>query len=80
MIQIKPISDLRNNFATIEKIVENGELVYLTKNGYGKMVVMSIDKYSKIADKTEIALDEADIEAKSTNKRLSHSEVFDSHL
>ena len=78
MIQIKPVSDLRNNFASIEKIVEKGETVYLTKNGYGKMVVMSLDEYARITDRTEICLDEADIQAAVTKKRLLHNEVFDS--
>lgn len=31
MIQIKPVSDLRNKFPDIEKIVNEGEPVYLTK-------------------------------------------------
>ena len=37
MIQIKPVSDLRNKFPDIEKIVNTGEPVYLTKNGYGSI-------------------------------------------
>ena len=41
MIQIKPVSDLRNKFPDIEKIVNEVEPVYLTKNGYGVMVVLS---------------------------------------
>ena len=35
MIQIKPVSDLRNKFTDIEKLVDEGQPVYLTKNGYG---------------------------------------------
>ena len=36
MPQIRPVSDLRNNFADISKIVhETAEPVFLTKNGYG---------------------------------------------
>lgn len=37
IIRIKPVSDLRNKFPDIEKIVNTGEPVYLTKNGYGAM-------------------------------------------
>lgn len=40
MIEIRPVSDLRNKFPDIEKIVNEGEPVYLTKNGYGSMVVL----------------------------------------
>ena len=43
MIQIRPVSDLRNKFTDIEKCVQNGDPVYLTKNGYGTMVVLSIE-------------------------------------
>ena len=49
MINIRPVSDLRNKYTEIENLVlENGEEVYLTKNGYGSMVVMSLEKYSKL--------------------------------
>ena len=42
MSQIRPVSDLRNNFADITRTVhETRESVILTKNGYGDMVVMS---------------------------------------
>ena len=41
MIQIRPVSDLRNKFPEIEKAVGGGDPVYLTKNGYGAMVVLS---------------------------------------
>lgn len=76
MLDIRPVSDLRNKFTDIEKAVqENGHIV-LTKNGYGAMVVMSIEEYSKLIDSVELALDEADAAAKSSSVRLSHEEVF----
>ena len=76
MIQIRPVSDLRNKFSDIENEVETGNPVFLTKNGYGTMVVMSIKSYSNLIDPTEMALDEADYQAEHTEKRLSHEEVF----
>ncbi len=76
MIQIRPISDLRNKFTEIEKVVGGGEPVYLTKNGYGSMVVLSLEAYSKLIDSIEIALDEADKIAMEDMRRLSHEEVF----
>ena len=49
MPQIRPISDLRNNFAEISRLVhESAEPVFLTKNGYGDMVVMSVELYEKL--------------------------------
>ena len=76
MIQIKPVSDLRNKFADIEKLVDEGQPVYLTKNGYGKMVVLSLEAYSKLTDGVELALDEADRLAEEDSIRYTHEEVF----
>ncbi|MEE0856194.1 MAG: type II toxin-antitoxin system prevent-host-death family antitoxin [Ruminococcus sp.] len=76
MINIKPISDLRNKFTEIEGSVQNGEEVILTKNGYGTMVVMSIERYSQLTDLTEMKLDEADRLADASYVRLSHDDVF----
>ena len=76
MIQIRPVSDLRNKFTDIENVVEKGDPVYLTKNGYGTMVVLSIDTYSKIIESEEYIMDVADAAAASTNHRLTHDEVF----
>ena len=76
MIDIRPVSDLRNKFSEIEKTVKNGQPVYLTKNGYGTMVVMSIEEYSRLTDPVEMALDQADMQAMSSSKRLSAEEVF----
>ena len=84
MIQIRPVSDLRNKFPEIETIVNAGNPVYLTKNGYGSMVVMSLEKYSKLISNAEYneyienALDEADREAENPDtKYYTHKEVFD---
>ena len=76
MIQIRPVSDLRNNFTELEKTVKEGQPVYLTKNGYGTMVLLSIEEYSRLIDEIELKLDEADIQAENTDVRLSHQEVF----
>jgi len=79
MPQIRPVSDLRNNFADISRIVhETGEPVFLTKNGYGDMVVMSIEAYERKLFESDIyiKLKEAELEAKSTDKRFNHEEVF----
>lgn len=76
MIQIRPVSDLRNKFPDIEKIVNEGEPVYLTKNGYGTMVVLSLDMYSQLTDGLEAALDEADRTAREDSRRMTHEEVF----
>ena len=76
MLQIRPVSDLRNKFPDIEKIVNTGEPVYLTKNGYGAMVVLSLEEYSRLTDGIETALDKADRLATEDTTRMSHEEVF----
>lgn len=53
MIQIRPVSDLRNKFPEIETIVNSGNPVYLTKNGYGSMVVLSLEEYASLTDNVE---------------------------
>lgn len=76
MIHIRPVSDLRNKFPEIENVVREGEPVYLTKNGYGSMVVMSLEKYAELTDDTETKLDEADKAAALDKTRYTHDEVF----
>ena len=76
MIQIRPVSDLRNKFTEIENIVNEGQPVYLTKNGYGNMVVMSLEAYANLTDPIEAALDEADAVSVQNASRLTHDEVF----
>ena len=44
MIQIRPVSDLRNKFPEIEMLVNEEQPVYLTKNGYGAMVVLGLEE------------------------------------
>lgn len=79
MPHIRPVTELRNNFADISRIVhETSEPVFLTKNGYGDMVVMSIEAYEKKLFESEVyfKLKEAEIEARTTKKRYSREEVF----
>ncbi len=55
MINIRPVSDLRNKYPEIEELVlKEDEAVYLTKNGYGSMVVMSLEKYAEMIDEIQI--------------------------
>lgn len=76
MINIRPVSDLRNKFTEIERAVKQGEPVYLTKNGYGSMVVLSLEQYAALTDEVERKLDEADRAASADHMRLSEDEVF----
>jgi prevent-host-death family protein len=45
---IRPISALRNNFAEISQLCHNeAEPVFVTKNGEGDLVVMSMEYYER---------------------------------
>ena len=77
MLNIRPVSDLRNKYPEIEETVLSvGEPVILTKNGYGSMVVMSLEMYSDLTDDIELKLKEADYAAKTNSNRLKADEVF----
>jgi len=79
MSQIRPVSDLRNNFADISRTVhETGSPVILTKNGYGDMVVMSYEEYQKIQYETAVTreLRAAELEAETTTARFAHEDVM----
>ena len=77
MINIRPVSDLRNKFAEIEEeVITTNSPIFLTKNGYGTMVVMSIEQYSSLTDSVEKRLDEADKYADECKVRHSKEDVF----
>ena len=79
MSQIRPVSDLRNNFADISRTVhETREPVFLTKNGYGDMVVMSYEEYQNIQYEMGVTreLRAAELEAESTAERYAHDDVM----
>ena len=79
MKMIRPVSDLRNNFADISKTVhETAQPVFLTKNGYGDMVVMSMEAFEKLQFESEIylKLQEAEREAELTDQRYSSKDVL----
>lgn len=76
MLNIRPVSDLRNKFTEIEETVKRGQPVYLTKNGYGSMVVLSLEQYSALTEDVEARLDEADRAAVENPRRYTAGEVF----
>ena len=77
MINIRPVSDLRSKFPEIEEtVIGSNAPVFLTKNGYGTMVLMSVEQYSALIDDVERKLDEADAFAAQSSIRLSKSDIF----
>ena len=83
-MNIRPASDLKYKYSEIENLAVNeDEVIYLTKDGYGSIVLLSLERYNELIknenynEYIENALDEADEEANNPNtKYLNHEEVF----
>lgn len=76
---IKPISDLRNNFNQIAEIChQEGEPVFITKNGQGDLVVMSLALYEQQQALIELyqKLAVAEAESVSGTTNVSHKNLM----
>jgi prevent-host-death family protein len=68
---IKPASELRNNFTGISRIVhDKNEPIFLTRNGSGDMVVMSMEQYNASVARLELYEKLTRSEADSDNNRV----------
>jgi len=63
MPKIRPITDLRNTNEISELCHAQNEPIFITKNGYGDLVVMSIETYEAMLDENEIDREIAQAEA-----------------
>ena len=52
MITIRPVSDLRNQLLKLKRPLKK-ERPSINKNGYGTMVVMSLEQYSALTEDVE---------------------------
>ncbi len=79
---IRPVSDLRNNFSDISRLVhETKQPVFLTKNGYGDMVVLSMESYEELQLESEIYLKLAETERRENEQaRCSLSQAKEKAL
>ena len=74
---IRPISDLRNNFAEISKLAhETAQPIFLTKNGYGDIVVLSMEAYENLQFESEVYFKLKAAEEEPTGKRYSAKDVM----
>ncbi len=76
---IKPISSLRNQTREIAAIChEQDGPVYLTKNGEGDLVVMSIEHYEKLTARVELfgKLAVAQAQSAAGETGLTHAQVM----
>ncbi len=84
MPQIMPIKDLKDTSSISEKCHNANEPIFITKNGYGDMVIMSIELFEETQKKwsmySDIELSEQQIkEGKTKNARKALSAVRDKY-
>lgn len=78
MPAIRPITDLRNTNEISEICHAKNEPIFITKNGYGDMVVMSIETYDHMINtgKIDVAITEAEAEYNSNGESYDAEEAF----
>ena len=54
MLQIIPIKELKNTALISDKCHASDEPIYITKNGYGDMVIMSMKTYEEKLQNVDI--------------------------
>lgn len=76
MPMIRPSSDLRNNYNEISTFChEYSDPVYITKNGTGDLVVLSVEAYERLVGKYELYMLLEKGEQDITNGRLHDADV-----
>lgn len=80
MPQIRPITDLRNTTEISELCHAKREPLFITKNGYGDLVVMSIETYEEMIEtaRTDAAISEAEQEYATDGVLLDAREALSS--
>ena len=78
---IRPIRDIRNNYAEIDKIVNDHDHVIITNNGRGTSVLIGIDEYAayeKFLHKQyiKLKLDEAEASANNPDTKWLGEDEF----
>ncbi len=68
---IKPISDLRNKARELSRIChDGGEPIFITKNGEGDLVLMSLAAYERLQAQLDLyrMLDEAEADVRAGDR------------
>ena len=78
MPQIRPITDLRNTNEISDICHARREPIFITKNGYGDLVVMSIETYEAMMENSAVdtAISEAEAEFKEDGQLHDAKEVL----
>ncbi len=80
MPQIRPITDLRNTNEISDLCHAKKEPIFITKNGYGDLVVMSIETFDSMLKERELdaAIAEAEAEYTSDDQLIDAREALSS--
>jgi prevent-host-death family protein len=80
MPQIRPITDLRNTNEISDLCHAKKEPIFITKNGYGDLVVMSIETFDSMLEDRELdaAIAEAEAEYTSDDQLIDAREALSS--
>lgn len=78
MPQIRPITDLRNTNEISDLCHAKKEPIFITKNGYGDLVVMSIETFDSMLGDRELdaAIAEAEAEYTSDDQLIDAREAL----
>ena len=73
MPQIRPITDLRNTNEISDICHARREPIFITKNGYGDLVVMSIETYEAMMENVaqDTAISEAELSLNGTDSSMT---------
>ena len=80
MENIRPISDLRNNYSELSRVVkESSEPMILTKNGYADMILMSVEQFEEreYKNKLQKKILASEAQYQKTKKTYSIDDVFE---
>lgn len=72
MPQIVPIKELKNTNRISQMCHESQEPIYVTKNGYGDMVIMSMEAYER-----QMVLAEAEAKLAAAEEQVAAGNVLD---
>lgn len=72
MPQIVPIKELKNTNRISQMCHESHEPIYVTKNGYGDMVIMSMEAYER-----QMVLAEAEAKLAAAEEQVTAGNVLD---
>lgn len=80
MPQIIPIKDLKNTSEISNMCQKSNEPIYITKNGYGAMVIMSIETYENSLARNQIYRDIDTSEAQIASGEAKDAQISISEL